>query len=112
MDRQTFGVTTAERFWSFRFRLTVPIRPTTMSDMAHFRVKNRDFQRAPAEWMQRARQGDTVVIVSSQGPPLTLGVGTARRAGAPEWTDHFEWLNRQPLEESNPVDELRRVERR
>src|SRR5437870_3238291 len=51
--------------------LTCPCCLTSMSDMAMFRVKNRDFQRSPADWMHRARQGDTIVIVSPEGPPLT-----------------------------------------
>ncbi len=40
--------------------------------MATLRVKNRDFQRATGEWLQKARQGNTVLIVSPEGPPLTL----------------------------------------
>jgi hypothetical protein len=83
-----------------------------MSHMARFEVKNRDFQRAPAEWLHRAMQGDTIVIVSSQGPPLTLHLGPPERAAASDWTEHFEWLRRQPVDESNPVDALRRTERR
>jgi hypothetical protein len=83
-----------------------------MSDMARLQVKNRDFQRAPGDWMHRARQGDTVVIVSAQGPPLTLSVGDPHGAGDSDWAGHFEWLERQPIEESNPVDDLRKAERR
>jgi antitoxin (DNA-binding transcriptional repressor) of toxin-antitoxin stability system len=93
-------------------RLTDPPCLTTMSDMARFQVKNRDFQRALGEWMARARQGDTVVIVSAQGPPLTLTAGAPRRDAMPDWTRHFEWLQRQPVHESNPVDDLRSTERR
>jgi len=83
-----------------------------MSDMAIFKVKNRDFQRSAADWMHRARKGDTIVIVSSEGPPLTLTVGTPRRATETDWNGHFEWLNKQPVSERNPVDELRKADKR
>ena len=83
-----------------------------MSDMATFQVKNRDFQRSPADWLHRARQGDTVVIVSSEGPPLTLTTGRPKREAWPDWNSHFEWLKAQPLIETNPVDELRKAEKR
>jgi hypothetical protein len=83
-----------------------------MSDVATLKIKNRDFQRSPAAWMHRARQGDTVVIVSSEGPPLTLAVGRPKRAAEPDWDSHFEWLKKQPLIDNNPVDELRQTEKR
>ena len=83
-----------------------------MSDMATFRVKNCDFQRSPADWMHRARQGDTIVIVSPEGPPLTLMAGKPRRDAQPDWDSHFEWLKKQPVSETNPVDELRKAEKR
>ena len=83
-----------------------------MSDMAMFRVKNRDFQRSPADWMHRARQGDTIVIVSPEGAPLTLMAGKPRRDAQPDWDSHFEWLKKQPVSETNPVDELRKAEKR
>ncbi len=75
--------------------------------MATFWVKNRDFQRASGLWLQKARRGDTVVIVSSGGPPLTLKVGGPAPTGPFSWEDHFAWLQAQPLSHTNPVDELR-----
>ena len=83
-----------------------------MSDMAILQVKNRDFQRAPADWLHRVRQGDTVVIVSSEGPPLTLTAGRPKRSATPDWNSHFDWLKSQPVIETNPVDEMRKSERR
>ena len=83
-----------------------------MSDMALLQVKNRDFQRSPADWLHRARQGDTVVIVSSAGPPLTLMAGRPSRVAKADWDSHFNWLKRQPVMETNPVDELRKTEKR
>ena len=83
-----------------------------MSSMVILKVKNRDFQRSPAAWLHRARQGNTVVIVSSEGPPLTLTAGQPARGSKPDWDSHFEWLKKQPASESNPVDELRRAEKR
>jgi hypothetical protein len=83
-----------------------------MSDMAILQVKNRDFQRSPADWLHKARQGDTVVIVSSEGPPLTLTLGRPKRDAEPDWHSHFEWLKKQPTIAINPVDELRQVEKR
>ena len=80
--------------------------------MAILQVKNREFQRSPADWMHRARKGDTIVIVSSEGPPLTLTVGRPKRTAEPDWNRHFEWLKKQPLSETNPVDDLRRAEKR
>jgi len=82
-----------------------------MSDMAILQVKNRDFQRSPADWLHRAKQGDTVVIVSSEGPPLTLTVGRPK-GGEMDWNSHFEWVKRQPVLDTNPVDELRKTEKR
>ena len=83
-----------------------------MSDMAVLQVKNRDFQRAPAEWLHKARQGETIVIVSPEGPPLTLRVGRPKRDARIDWASHFEWLKRQPVIETNPVDDLRRADHR
>ncbi len=83
-----------------------------MSDMATLRVRNRDFQRAPAGWLHKARQGDTIVIVSADGPPLTLRAGRPQSEVETDWDHHFEWLKKQKIQETNPVDELRRVEDR
>lgn len=83
-----------------------------MSDMAILQVKNRDFQRAPADWLHKARQGETIVIVSAEGPPLTLRVGRPTRDAKLDWTSHFAWLKQQPTIEANPVDELRGAEDR
>ncbi len=80
--------------------------------MAVLQVKNREFQRAPAEWLHKAKHGDTVVIVSPEGPPLTLRVGRPKRQSEKDWSSHFAWLKKQPLLESNPVDEIRRAENR
>ena len=83
-----------------------------MSDMAVLQVKNRDFQRSPADWLHRARQGDTVLIVSPEGPPLTLVAGRPKRGGQPDWNSHFKWLKKQAVSPANPVDELRKAEQR
>jgi antitoxin (DNA-binding transcriptional repressor) of toxin-antitoxin stability system len=80
--------------------------------MAILQVKNRDFQRSAGDWLRRARQGDTVVIVSSEGPPLTLTAGRPRRQSKPDWDRHFDWLKKQPVCEVNPVDELRKADKR
>ena len=92
--------------------LTVDYCLTNMSDMSTLRVRNRDFQRAPAGWLHKARQGDTVVIVSAEGPPLTLRVGRPKPEQEADWDRHFEWLKKQPVQETNPVDDLRRIEDR
>ena len=83
-----------------------------MSDMAILQVKNRDFQRSTADWLHKARQGDTVVIVSPEGPALTLTVGRPKHGSKPDWKDHFDWLKKQPAIQINPVDELRQTEKR
>ena len=83
-----------------------------MSDMATLQVKNRDFQRSPADWLHKARQGDTVVIVSPDGPSLTLIAGRPKRSANSDWDRHFEWLKKQDLIETNPVDDLRKAEKR
>ncbi|MBI2149006.1 MAG: hypothetical protein HYU27_00170 [Acidobacteria bacterium] len=83
-----------------------------MSDMAILQVKNRDFQRSPADWLRRARQGETVLILSPEGPPLTLTAGRPKRSADADWDSHFGWLKKQPVIETNPVDELRRTEKR
>ena len=80
--------------------------------MAILRVKNRDFQRAASDWMRRAKEGDTIVIVSSEGPPLTLSSGRPPRAPELDWNSHFDWLKKQPVAETNPVDDLRRFDKR
>ena len=80
--------------------------------MALLRVKNRDFQRATGEWLQKARQGNTVVIVSAEGPPLTLKAGHPKREKGADWEQHFAWLKNQPQIATNPVDEIRRAESR
>jgi hypothetical protein len=83
-----------------------------MSDMAILQVKNRDFQRSPADWMHRARAGDTIVILSPEGPPLTLTAGRPKQSGKPDWDRHFKWLKKQPRTPKNPVDELRSLDKR
>ena len=83
-----------------------------MSDMAQLRVRNRNFQRSTAEWMRRARRGDTIVIVGPTGPPLTLTAAPPLTVAAVDWNEHFRWLEQQPVTDSNPVDEVRRAERR
>lgn len=83
-----------------------------MSDMAILKVKNREFQRSSANWLHRARQGDTVVIVSPEGPHLTLTAGQPKRSAGTDWNSHFEWLRKQPVCEVNPVDELRKADKR
>jgi antitoxin (DNA-binding transcriptional repressor) of toxin-antitoxin stability system len=80
--------------------------------MAVLRVKNREFQRKPSEWLQRAREGKTVVIISPEGPDLTLHAGYRKGSPSDQWKEHFEWLRKQPITDSNPVDELRRAESR
>jgi hypothetical protein len=85
-----------------------------MSDMATLRVKNREFQRATGAWLEKARKGDTIVIVGSEGPPLTLRAGRfdSAKVGKQDWEDHFVWLKAQPILDENPVEELRRSEGR
>ena len=85
--------------------------PTTLSDMALLRVKNRDFQRATGGWLQKARQGNTVLIISPEGPPLTL------KAGPPKPEKGSIGIDTSPGSGISrrlrpPVDELRRVENR
>jgi antitoxin (DNA-binding transcriptional repressor) of toxin-antitoxin stability system len=80
--------------------------------MATLQVEKRDFERSAAGWLRKARQGDTVVIVSSEGPPLTLTAGRPKRAGQPAWARHFKWLKKQPAFETNLVDDLRQYEKR
>lgn len=86
--------------------------PTSLSDMATLKVKNRDFQRATGLWLQKARQGNTVIIVSPEGSPLTLTAGRPRAEPGPDWDSHFAWLKSLPESAENPVDELRRGENR
>jgi hypothetical protein len=83
-----------------------------MSDMATLTVKNREFQRSPASWLHRARQGDTIVIISPDGPPLTLHAGKPKAGHAFNWDEHFEWLKKQQALDANPVDELRKNDKR
>ena len=83
-----------------------------MSDMAILNVKNREFQRSQADWLHRARRGDTVVIVSPEGPPLTLQVGRPKRGAGLDWNSHFDWLKKQRAMDRNPVDALRAAEGR
>jgi hypothetical protein len=85
---------------------------TSLSDMAVLKVKNRDFQRATGEWLQKARQGEVVVIISPEGPPLTLRAGQPKQENQTGWEEHLAWLKRQPKFQVNPVDEIRRGEGR
>ena len=80
--------------------------------MAILSVKNREFQRSTAHWLHRARRGDTIVIVSPEGPPLTLHVGRPKHASGLDWNSHFDWLKKQQALAGNPVDELRAPEDR
>ena len=80
-----------------------------ISDMAILEVEDRDFKRSPADWLQKARRGDTVVIVSPEGPALTLTVGRPKHGSKPDWKGHFDWLRKQPAIQINPVDELRQA---
>jgi len=77
-------------------------------------VKPREFHRRTAWAMKTARKGIPVVIRSEKGPPLTLQLGLPKELARPrtDWSAHFKWLKRQPLMESNPVDDLRALERR
>ena len=59
-----------------------------------------------------AMQSASIVIVSPEGPPLTLMAGKPHRDAQPDWDSHFEWLKKQPVSETNPVDELRKAEKR
>ena len=83
-----------------------------MSDMAILQVKNREFQRSTADWLHKARNGDTVVIVSAEGPTLTLTAGRPKEEPKPDWNAHFSWLKKQSPITSNPVDELRQTDKR
>ena len=92
--------------------LTLDSCQTNMSDMAVVRIKSREFQRKTAGWLRRARQGAIVVIVSSQGPPLTLKAGSPIGNGKADWAAHFDWLKRQPILSTNPIDDARKSEAR
>lgn len=93
-------------------QLTGALCLTNMSDMATLQVKNREFQRSTADWLRRARQGDTVVIVSPEGPPLTMTAGRPQPPARFDWDSHFDWLNTQPVFDINPVDASRRADKR
>ena len=80
--------------------------------MAILRVKNRDFQRATGAWLQKAREGNTVIILGAEGPPLTLQAGSAGADKKADWDHHISWLRKQPSSDTNPVDDLRREETR
>ena len=80
--------------------------------MAILNVKSREFQRSPADWLHRARRGDTVVIVSPDSPTLTLQVGRPKRGVGLDWNSHFDWLKKQKALDGNPVHELRAAEDR
>ena len=54
-------------------------------------------QQRQIEELRAKTKGDTVVIVSSEGPHLTLTVGRPKRSVAPDWHSHFEWLRKQPV---------------
>jgi hypothetical protein len=75
-------------------------------------VRNREFQRAIGEWLEKARQGNTVVIRSPQGPPLTLQAGLPSASATYDWDEHFRWLKKQPESLTNPVDDLRSTDNR
>lgn len=79
--------------------------------MAVVKVKNQEFQRAAGQWLQKAQEGNIVLIVSKQKPTLKLQpvIPPKQRYN---WKEHFEWLKTQPPCEENPVDQLRRLENR
>ena len=82
--------------------------------MKAIEVKAREFHRRTAWALKTARAGTPIVIVSRHQPPLTLQAGRPQplpRAGL-DWDEHFKWLKRQAVMESNPVDELRALEKR
>jgi hypothetical protein len=35
-----------------------------------------------------------------------------KRGSKPDWARHFDWLKKQPVSETNPVDELRKTDKR
>jgi hypothetical protein len=80
--------------------------------MAVLKVKNRNFQRATGEWLQKARQGEVVVIISPEGPPLTLRASQPKQENQTGWDAHLAWLKQQPKIRVNPADDIRRGEAR
>ena len=82
--------------------------------MKTIELKAREFHRRTAWALRTARKGIPIVIVSRHEPPLTLQMGRPdelRRAEV-DWDAHFAWLKKQPISDTNPVDELRQIEGR
>jgi hypothetical protein len=82
--------------------------------MKAIELKPREFHRRTAWAMKTARRGVPVVIVSADEPPLTLQVGRPEELtkAKVDWDAHFAWLKKQPVLDTNPVDELRAAEGR
>jgi len=80
--------------------------------MATLTVGNREFSAFAGQLAASRRQGDTIVIISSEGPSLTLSAGKPKAGDVFDWEEHFEWLKKQPVTDKNPVDELRKRENR
>ena len=107
-----FGIGPLELVFVLVIALLV-LGPGKMVEMARDMGKYlRDFQRATGGWLQKARQGNTVLILSPEGPPLTLKAGHPKPEKGVDWDRHFAWLRNQPEIQANPVDELRRAEDR
>jgi hypothetical protein len=82
--------------------------------MRPIELKPREFHRRTAWALASARKGMPIIIVSRAGPALTLRVGRPEDNARTEidWDQHFAWLKQQPLQQTNPVDELRTEENR
>lgn len=80
--------------------------------MQALKVKNREFQRAAGKWLEKAKLGNTIIIVSTEGPPLTLKAGAVSAGPEIDWDEHFAWLKKQPLMKANPMDALREMDGR
>jgi len=78
-------------------------RPGLQNDdmmLFYLDLEERMSKTRPSQQIEELRaktKGDTVVIVSSEGPHLTLTVGRPKRSVAPDWHSHFEWLRKQPV---------------
>jgi len=83
-----------------------------MSDMSVLRVKNRDFQRTTAQWLRKARAGDTIIIETPNDRPLTLKAERTPKKKKYDWDEHWRWLKSQPALKENPIDEIRRWDNR
>ncbi|HRI13551.1 MAG TPA: hypothetical protein PLX89_11140 [Verrucomicrobiota bacterium] len=62
-------------------------------------VERRTFQRNPAEWLNRAEEGEEIIIQSRGRRPLTIKAGRplqTRKPPASDWESHFRWVRSRP----------------